>query len=99
MTIRKFAPVPARTSHGEPATAPLFNNAVLARTSRPPMTKISSLFAWVLAGLLAAAAVLAVGYWSYRQMQPRPLFTPASASAAHGPAPAAPASGASGSPD
>jgi hypothetical protein len=50
-------------------------NSVLDRTSRPPMTRVSRLLAWVLAGLLAAAAVLGAGYWGYRQMQPTPLFT------------------------
>jgi hypothetical protein len=81
MTIRGFEPASANTSPGEPATAPLFNNPVLARASRPPMTRVSRSLAWILAGLLAAAAALAVAYSGYRQMQPRPLFTPASQSA------------------
>jgi len=96
MTIREFEPASASTSYDEPATAPLFNNSVLARTSRPPMTPVSRLLTWVFVGLVLAAAMLAAGYWGYRQMQPRPLFTPASASAAPAAAPAAAANGASG---
>jgi hypothetical protein len=44
------------------------------------MTPVSRLLTWVFVGLVLAAAMLAAGYWGYRQMQPRPLFTPASAS-------------------
>jgi hypothetical protein len=95
MTIRGFESASAGTGHDEPAAAPLFSNSVLARTSRPPMTRVSRLLTWVLAGLLAAAAILAAGYWGYRQMQPTPLFTPASASAEHIAAPAATPGGAS----
>jgi hypothetical protein len=96
MTIREFEPASASTSHDEPAAAPMFNNSVLARTSRPPMTRVSRLLTWVLAGLFAAAAVFAAAYWGYRQVQPRPLFTPASASTEPAAVPAASAGGASG---
>ena len=96
MTIRELESASASTSHDQPATAPLFNNSVLARTSRPPMTPVSRWLAWVFAGLLAAAAVLAAGYWGSRQMQPSPLFTPASASAEHA---AAPPAGLGGAPE
>jgi hypothetical protein len=56
------------------------------------------LLAWVFSGsmLVAAAALAAGAYWGYRQMQPRPLFTPASATAE---APAVTGGGASGRPD
>ena len=81
MTVREFQPTSTRGSHDEPATAALLNNSVLARTSKPSMTRFSRLLTWILLGLLAAAAVLSAGYWAYRQMQPSPLFAPASASA------------------
>jgi len=96
MTIREFEPASPSRDHDEPAAAPLFNNSVLARTPRPPTTRVTRLLAWVLAGLVVAAAVLAAGYGGYRQMQPRPLFTPASASAEHALVPTATAGGASG---
>jgi hypothetical protein len=83
MTIRDFDSASASMSHDEPAAAPLFNNSVLARTSKPPMTRVSWLLTWVLVALLAVATILAAGYWGYRQAQPTPLFTPASASAEH----------------
>jgi hypothetical protein len=83
MTIREFESASANARHDEPAAAPLLNNSVLARISRPPMTRVSWLLTWVLVALLALATVLAAGYWSYRQMQPSPLFTPANASAEH----------------
>jgi hypothetical protein len=60
------------------------------------MTRVSLLLTWVLTGLLAAAVVLCAGYWGYRQMQPRPLFAPSSASAERAPFPPASAGGASG---
>jgi len=44
------------------------------------MTTVGRLLVWVLAGVLAAAAILAAGYWGFRQLQPRPLFTPPTAS-------------------
>ena len=96
MTIREFEPASASTSYDEPPTAPLFNNSVLARTSRPPMTPVSRLLTWVFVGLVLAAAMLAAGYWGYRQMQPRPLFAPSRASAERAAFPPASAGGASG---
>ena len=81
MTIREFEPTSASTSHNKPTSDPLLNNSVLARTSKPSMTRVSRWLTWVLAGLLAAAALLAAGYWGYQQAQPSPLFAPASASA------------------
>jgi hypothetical protein len=94
MTIREFEPASASRGHDAPPTTPLFNNSVLARTSRPPMTRVSRLLTWVLIGLLAAAAVLAAGYWGHRQTRPRPLFTSASASVDRAAGPAAAAGGA-----
>jgi hypothetical protein len=97
MTIRQFEPTSSSGSHDEPAGAPLFNNPVLARTSRPPTTRVSRLLTWVLIGLLAAAAILAAGYWGYRQMQPSPLFAPVSASAEQAATP--PQASANGAPE
>jgi len=44
------------------------------------MTTVGRWLVWGLAGLLAAAALLAAAYWGFRQLQPRPLFTPATTS-------------------
>ena len=95
MAIREFEPASASISRDEPATAPLFNSSGLARTSGRPRTRVSRLLSGVLAGLLAAAAVLAAGYWCYRQIQPTSLFMPASEGAERAAIPAAPAGGAS----
>jgi hypothetical protein len=94
MTVREFETASASTSHDKPSATPLFDNSVLARTSRPPMTRVTRLLAWVLAGLVVAAAALAAGYWGYRQIQPRPLFTPATAIAEHAAVPPANSGGA-----
>ena len=74
------------------------SNSVRARRSIRSKTRGNSLLAWVFSGsmLVAAAALAAGAYWGYRQMQPRPLFTPASATAE---APAVTGGGASGRPD
>jgi hypothetical protein len=96
MTIRQFEPTSASKSHDERVAAPMFNNSVLARTSKPSMTRVSRLLTWVLIGLLLAAAVLAAGYWGYQQVQPDPLFAPASTSAEKAPHPSANAGGAPG---
>ena len=85
---------PARAKRDR-QTIPPRNNSVRARRSRRPKTRASSLLVWV--SMLAAAVVLAAGgYWGYRQMQPRPLFTPASASAEQVTVPAAPPGDGSG---
>jgi hypothetical protein len=44
------------------------------------MTTVGRWLVRVLAGALAAAALLAAAYWGFRQLQPRPLFTPATTS-------------------
>lgn len=80
MTLREFYSSSATPSRADPRPAPLFDNSVLARTSSPRMTPVSRWLAWILAALVAAAIILAAGYWGYRQVQPRPLFTPAAAS-------------------
>ena len=95
MALHEFYSSSAATSRDDPHTAPLFSNSVLARTSTPRMTVVSRLLALVLAALLIAATLLGAGYWSYRQMQPRPLFAQVSASE---PA-AAPAATVGGAPD
>lgn len=89
MTIREFDPVSAIAVRDEPTNAPVFNNSVLDRAPTPPMTRLARLLGWILAALLAAAACLAVAYWSYRLVQPSPLFAPASASAERAAGPAA----------
>ena len=95
MALREFYSLSAAASRDDPHTAPLFSNSVLARTSAPRMTAVSRLLTWVLAALLIAATLLGAGYWGYRQMQPRPLFAPVSASELA----AAPAAAVGGAPD
>jgi hypothetical protein len=92
MAIHDLEPASASPGHDEAAAVPMLSNSVLARTYRPPGA--NRLLTGFLAGLFAAAAVIATGYWAYRQVQPGPLFAPASASPEYTAVPAATAGGA-----
>jgi hypothetical protein len=77
----------ARAKRGRRA-APPRNDLVRRRRSGRLRTRGDRLLVWAFsASMLVAAAGLAAGaYWGYRQMQPRPLYAPASVDPEHGPA-------------
>jgi hypothetical protein len=68
----------ANSQHDEPSAGPMIRNSVLARTSRPPRMRVSPWLAWIFLALAFAVGVAAVGYWSYRLMQPTSLYLPTS---------------------